>query len=125
MEHAWRGPIADGAHILAVADAPEVEERTVACSLRKGITATSDECRTSEAAGVSHDDPLVIAAADDGARGGVSLFETKRFYCPDEGCPSIIGNVIVYADALAHITGTFSQTLGPYLATAIQTRASS
>ncbi len=45
---------------------------------------------------------------------GVTVVDTRPLVCPDEICRGVIGNVIVYREE-AHITATFSETLGPFI----------
>jgi len=111
-------PIAErGTRVIAVADNPGVSEAALAC-LTRTTTAVADtfKCSMDRAEATSVIDPLV-AAVD--LVPEASLVDLNAYYCSDEACDLIIGNVIVYRDTAGHITGTFSRTLGPYLATAI------
>jgi hypothetical protein len=65
-------------------------------------------------------DALIAAAA---MVPGVKLVDLRRFFCDAKSCPAVIGNVITYRDTVGHITGTFSRTLGPYVATAVRDAA--
>ncbi|SDK52245.1 hypothetical protein SAMN05216282_10789 [Cryobacterium psychrotolerans] len=37
------------------------------------------------------------------------------YFCSDGACPVIVGHVIAYRDTAGHITGTYGETLSPYL----------
>jgi hypothetical protein len=54
---------------------------------------------------------------------GVELVDLRPYFCDATSCPAVIGNVITYRDTVGHITGTFSRTLGPYLARAVHDAA--
>lgn len=42
----------------------------------------------------------------------VSVLDLSDYYCKDDSCPAVIGNVLVYSDG-DHITASFAKTLAP------------
>jgi hypothetical protein len=44
----------------------------------------------------------------------VDLLDTSSYFCTDEVCPAIVGNVRVYMDS-GHVTGTYMRTVAPLL----------
>ena len=42
----------------------------------------------------------------------VTLLDFTRYFCPDDNCPPVVGNVLVYRDD-NHITRTYMRTLSP------------
>ncbi|MGN7252774.1 SGNH hydrolase domain-containing protein [Arthrobacter sp. SAFR-014] len=109
---AWK-PAADrGTRIIAVGDVPLVSDDALACITRIGFDVKNTQCGTDVAEATGSLDPLVKAASlVDGAR----LIQMSPFLCTEKLCPSVIGHVIVYRDAEAHLTSTFAKTLSPYL----------
>jgi peptidoglycan/LPS O-acetylase OafA/YrhL len=45
---------------------------------------------------------------------GVTLIDPTPMICPDEVCPAVIGDVLVYRDT-NHLTATYARTLAPWL----------
>jgi hypothetical protein len=45
---------------------------------------------------------------------GVRLVDPTPVVCPDEKCPSVIGDALVYRNG-AHLTATYVRTLTPWL----------
>lgn len=46
--------------------------------------------------------------------GNVKFADMSEYFCTDEMCPPIIGNVLVYRDE-HHFTTLYSKTMGPAL----------
>lgn len=69
--------------------------------------------------------PRDVALRENGFPAAVEAMETARlvdvsdFMCTDERCPMVVGNVIVSRDG-SHLTGTYVQTLAPYLGRELQ-----
>ena len=83
---------------------------------RIGFSVENDDCVTSLDDAFHLGDPLIAAQKK---VKGASLVDLTDFYCTDDSCPMVIGNVIVYRDDVAHLTATFSRSLEPYLFAAI------
>ncbi len=52
-------------------------------------------------------------------RDGVRFVDTSDYFCDDRTCYAMIGGVAVYFHA-SHLTGTYAESLGPYLAAALR-----
>ncbi len=113
---AWAPIAAAGTKIGVLADNPSVSEESLECLTRVVGKTRIDECATPLAEAYARPDPL-IAAAD--AFPGAALIDLSQFYCKDDRCPSVVGNVIVYRDT-NHITGTYAETLAPALADGVR-----
>ncbi|GAA1793949.1 hypothetical protein HC028_21950 [Planosporangium flavigriseum] len=117
---AWQPAAARGTKIIVVADNPGVSGSALQCVTRLGFSVKKDNCATPVREAFAVVDPLLKAST---LVKGASLVDLRSFYCDASSCPMVIGNVIAYQDTVGHITGTFSQTLGPYLADAIKRAA--
>ena len=62
-------------------------------------------------------DPLA-QAAEDAARPGLSVVDLDDLFCSADTCYPVIGGVLVYVD-YSHFGATFSRTLAPFLAPAL------
>ena len=51
---------------------------------------------------------------------GVHVIDLSQYFCTATTCPAVIGGVTVYFDS-SHMTDTYSRTLMPYLAAALDT----
>ncbi len=58
---------------------------------------------------------LVAAAA---TRAGATVIDPLPWFCTDQRCPPIVGNVLVYRDE-SHITATYARLLAPLLTTGL------
>lgn len=119
MAAAWRPAIEAGAKILAVEDVPLVSDLAYECELRKSVRPDDEDCRTPLEAAFAIQDPIPLAVELSPAR-GARLFSLSEVLCDAVSCPTIIGNVRVYADTNPHLTDTFSETLGPLIADAVE-----
>ena len=116
MVAAWKPVAARGTKIVVVADNPGVTQQSLECVNRIGFSVENDDCVTSLDDAFHLGDPLIAAQKK---VKGASLVDLTDFYCTDDSCPMVIGNVIVYRDDVAHLTATFSRSLKPYLFAAI------
>lgn len=115
---AWAPLLAAGTRVAVIADNPRTSPDAMSCLMR--FTFGRDktgECGVPRAAAFPPEEDLVAAAE---GLPGVSTIDFTRFYCDDDWCPSVIGNVIVYRDVNgagnnSHITQTFARTLAPAL----------
>ncbi|MCR2764221.1 acyltransferase [Microbacterium sp. zg.B48] len=117
---AWTPVAATGARIVAVADVPGSASEAVACVTRLNFDLASNDCQIPTAAAYRVQDALMQAVA---RVEGAALVDTRQYFC-GQTCPAVIGNVIVYRDDISHISATYSETLGPYLARDIAAAAS-
>jgi len=107
-QDAWRRISAAGPQLIVVADNPSVPEAYTDCVVEHGADA-STRCVIPRAAALGND-PLRTAAQAIGA----PVVDLTDLYCDAEGCPMVVGGVLVHFD-LHHITATFARTLTPYL----------
>ena len=107
---AWRPVAAAGSRIAVIADNPSVSEESIACLTRVGFGSDrTGTCGMSTAEALSPD-PLVDATERVPA---ATLIDLTSYYCTNDRCPSVIGDVIVYSDSGGHVTATFIRTLAP------------
>lgn len=60
--------------------------------------------------------PTRHAAVSKAARkAGATVVEPSRWLCTKQGCPPIVGNILVYRDNVGHLTSTYSKWLSPVL----------
>ncbi|GAA1861711.1 acyltransferase family protein [Myceligenerans crystallogenes] len=109
--------VAAGTVVVALADNPTPDEPHMAC-LTSVTFSVSDGCATTRPAALAEADGPAEAAA--GLDRGAAVVDLNEFYCDAASCPGVIGNVQVYRDTAGHLTGTWSATIGPYVATGIQ-----
>ena len=112
----WRAVTAAGTPVIAVADAPEVSREAMNCVARVTFDVNHNSCGTSRAKALAQGDALLGAAA---LVPGVTVVDLTSFYCTTSFCPAVIGHALVYRDTAAHITATYSATLGPSLGSAL------
>jgi hypothetical protein len=116
MDRAWQ-PVADrGTKIVVVGDNPLSSKQAMECIQRVGFTAHGN-CSTPRSEALSVTDPLLRAAAQ---VSGSHFVDLTSSFCDTTQCPAVIGNVITYSDTDGHMRGAFSQTLGPYLFSALK-----
>lgn len=107
----WSAVTARGTKVLAVADSPSVNADTISCLTRRGSNA--DTCETGRDEALQNADLVLAAAA---LAPGVAVADMTDSYCTSDACPAVIGRVIVYRDAEAHVTATYIKSLAPQLA---------
>jgi len=109
---AWAPATALGTRVLAIKDSPTVDQGVLDCVQRVGFDPRTDACGMPASAAAEPPDPMVTASAQvDGAR----LIDLDDLYCRADACPAVIGGVLVYRDTVSHITGTYMQTMEPFL----------
>jgi peptidoglycan/LPS O-acetylase OafA/YrhL len=116
MARAWQPVAHRGTKIVVIGDNPLPSKGAMECLQRVGFSA-HDSCSTPRSEALSEIDPLIKAASQ--VRGS-HFVDLTSFFCNASQCPSVIGNVITYSDTDGHMTGTFSETLGPYLFRAVE-----
>lgn len=95
-------------HIMAVRDNPRMEEDTPLCIEEKG---SIEECS------VSRDEALADVVPWENTEGipdNVTFVDLSDYFCGEEVCEPVIGNVIVYRDK-HHLSTAYSKTLAPAL----------
>ncbi|WP_396837015.1 acyltransferase family protein [Mycobacterium sp. ITM-2016-00317] len=115
---AWRPVAAGGARIAVLADNPAVSEESINCLTRVSFGAdTTGECATPRSEALERRDPLEFAAERTPA---ATLIDLTAYYCTEDRCPSVIGDVIVYSDVGGHLTATYIRTLAPAIVEGIR-----
>ncbi|WP_422741854.1 acyltransferase family protein [Mycobacterium sp. WMMD1722] len=108
---AWKQIIDAGNRIAIIADNPTSSEGALACVTRVNFGPDQiGECGTPRTEAV-RPDPLVAAAQ---LTQRATLIDLTRYFCTEDWCPSVIGDVIVYRDYVdgnSHITATFAESL--------------
>jgi peptidoglycan/LPS O-acetylase OafA/YrhL len=115
---AWKPLIAAGSRVVVLADNPKASEESIACVSR--VTLGKDrtgECGTPKPRAMQPD-PQVQAARN--STPPIPVIDLTSYYCKDDTCPSVIGNVIVYADTSSHLTPTYTETIAPALVSGLQ-----
>lgn len=109
----WAPVASAGSKIIAVEDVPMGAGPAVACVQRVNFDLRNNDCKIDPETGYKVDDAAALAAQN---LANAAVVKTERYYCTSNGCPAVIGNVVVYRDDISHISATYSKTLGPYLA---------
>lgn len=112
----WRSLAADGVTVLAIRDLPRFGERVPECLAR---ARDPIECGKPRHEVYRVTNPL-LAVSD--LPDLVAPLDLSDWLCPNNFCPAIIGNVVVYRDH-DHITGTYGRTLAPALLAELKRRA--
>ncbi|TFV64230.1 UNVERIFIED_ORG: acyltransferase [Bacillus sp. AZ43] len=103
---AWRQLADRGVRVIAMRDTPrrtydvpdclaEAEDEFTDCALDRDV---------------AYDD----AVLDTRLPAGVTLLDTSRYFCADDVCPALVGNLRVYLDD-THLTTTYLRTVTPLL----------
>ena len=107
----WNEWLASGHSVLAVSDVPTVIGDTIPECVEKAHT-TIDPCARPRATAIAPDPILIAADRIDSANfRSMSLYD---FFCDETTCHSVVGGLITNKDT-NHMTGTFSETLAPYI----------
>jgi peptidoglycan/LPS O-acetylase OafA/YrhL len=110
-EQAWAPIAATGVPIAVLADNPAVSEESLACLERVDFgDDRTGECGTPRAEALAQPDEMIAAST---LVPGTTLIDLTEYFCTEDRCPSVIGNVIVYRDSVGHMTATFARTLAP------------
>ena len=109
---AWAPAIENGTKVIVIEDAPTFTDEALQCLNMVPGSPFADTCGVPTDESRVPADPLPEAAE----MAGAELIETRDFFCDDDGCPAVIGGVVVFRDTVGHVTGTYIQTMTPYLA---------
>ena len=109
---AWKPAVDNGTSVIVLEDAPTFTEDALQCLNLVPGSPYSGDCGVSSDESAVPADPLPEAAE----MAGAELIETRDFFCDEAGCPAVIGGVIVFRDTVGHVTGTYMDTMTPYLA---------
>jgi len=97
-----------GIPVLGVRDTPRMPASTPECIAEN--PQTTEVCGSSRTTSFSAESPT---DAVEGLLPDTNFMDLTRYYCPDEFCPPIIGNVVVYKDD-NHVTRSYMMTLAPF-----------
>ncbi|MCU1632120.1 MAG: acyltransferase [Micrococcaceae bacterium] len=99
----WRPLVDAGIDVRVITDSPLPKTPAPECVEMSDAVAVDCVDRTD---GETADDPMIEAAQ---GMDGVTLVDLSPYFCRDDACPYVVGNVLVYRDN--HITDSFAQTL--------------
>lgn len=116
----WQPVAATGSKIVIVEDNPTDAGRAVECVQRINFDVANNDCNINVAAAFRLEDAAAMAASE---VANSVVVDTRKYFCTKDACPAVIGNVLVYRDDISHLSGTYSTTLGPYLAQDITSAA--
>lgn len=97
----WRTVQAEGVRVVVLADTPRLGLDVPECLSAPG--ASFESCSRPAGPLLSRPDPLVEAAR----RIGAPVVSLNDLICPDDICPPVIGDVLVWRDS-HHVTATFA-----------------
>ncbi|MBB5961308.1 acyltransferase family protein [Planomonospora venezuelensis] len=101
----WRQLGAMGIDVLAIRDTPRMGFDPPECVETKGAAA----CVAPRSLSLAERMPTAGPIPDN-----VTVADFNATFCPDDRCPSVIGDTLVYSDN-GHITATFVRSLAPAL----------
>jgi peptidoglycan/LPS O-acetylase OafA/YrhL len=110
IAEAWQQIMDSGVRVVALRDNPNPARAGI--DDIPGCVANAENveaCSFGRRAGVGND-PQVLAAEMTGA----TLVSMTEYFCNEETCPAVIGDVLVYQN-ITHVTTTFMLTLVPFL----------
>jgi peptidoglycan/LPS O-acetylase OafA/YrhL len=109
----WRALAAAGIPVIAIRDTPWMMFDVAECVAVAGPDAAA--CARPRKSMLADRDPL--EAAKD-LPPNVRYIDLNRYFCDEERCPPVAGNVLIYSD-LNHITATYARTLSRPLEDAV------
>ncbi|WP_162230830.1 acyltransferase family protein [Leucobacter japonicus] len=101
----------DGIPVVLVRDNPRFEFNSYQCTERSDDPA--QECSTTQSQALAPSNPIERLV-----RRGVATIDLSEYFCPDEQCLPVIGNVNVYIDD-NHISLVYAKSLAPVLGEAL------
>jgi hypothetical protein len=113
---AWEQVTARSTKVLAVVDNPMLTAEKASWVDASHTAADLPKCALTPAEAWAWSDHSIQAAQLSDRDVAVADFSSA--YCQGDTCPIVVGHVLVYRDD-HHITATFSKTLAPYLAAAL------
>lgn len=97
------------AEVVVIRDNPQLDEEAPACVSRS--LKRLEDCAQPVGEALSFE-PVEVNAAE--RVDGVHVVDLTPVFCPDDVCPAVIGDAIVYRDN-EHLTATFVETLPDWL----------
>ncbi len=115
MDPSWAGLVrqfaAASIAVLAIRDTPRFDQTPPA----SGPECVAKNLKDYSVCATAQDQNFADVSPTDALREslpGVIFLDFTRYFCPDESCPAVIGNVVVYKDG-SHVTRTYMKTLTP------------
>ena len=108
---AWQPVIDSGARVIVIEDAPNFTDESLDCISRVTFDPREEDCSMTVQEAMDPADRQAEAAALSGA----DLLRTHDLFCTDDGCPAIIGGIVVYRDTVGHLTNTYVESMRPYI----------
>ena len=109
----WSPYLAQGVPIVGVGDVPHLPEDVNAC-----IDGSGGDSARLQTCIIPLDSALDLQPdryVDTAAELGIPAIDLTPLFCLPDGCPTVIGGVLVYRDSpFSHITSTFSGTMGRF-----------
>ncbi|WP_158580731.1 acyltransferase family protein [Cellulomonas rhizosphaerae] len=102
--------------VIAIGDNPGVTSTTIPCVEKYGLAAATRCVIPLDAATRDADAQELAATSGKNAH----FVDTTRLYCTPDGCPAVVGGVIVYRDVTSHLTATYARTVADYLGNQIE-----
>ncbi|WP_227394331.1 acyltransferase family protein [Jeotgalibacillus aurantiacus] len=93
-------------NVFAIRDNPRMPMDPPVC-----VEETPGECSIPREEGLSEEAPWETT---ENIPSNVYFADLSEYFCTDEECPSVIGNVLIYRDN-HHITATYAKTMAPAL----------
>ncbi|MDM7832558.1 acyltransferase family protein [Cellulomonas edaphi] len=112
LARTWRTLQDAGTAVVALGDTPWLAKDVPEC-VAEHTDAWTTRCAVPRAPAVARSALAQQRAAAELA--GVPLVDLDDYICPQDACPAIIGDVLVWRDA-HHLTATYARTLAPRLA---------
>ncbi|RBY85473.1 acyltransferase family protein [Blastococcus sp. TF02A-30] len=103
---AWEQLSDRGIPVIAMRDTPRHDFDVPDCLAEEG----DDSAACAVAPEDVYDDDVLSADLP----AGVTLLDTRPYFCTSRSCPSVVGNIRVYMDD-AHVTNTYLRTVRPLL----------
>ena len=110
-QETWQAHASSETLIIAIASPPRTRNEYIAC-LNDHPDSINEECSLDRSEAFSGIDALSVAAA---STDHVEVLDLNDLICPGDPCTPVVGNAIAYRNS-GHLTRTFVETLGPYLA---------
>ncbi|MBB5845117.1 peptidoglycan/LPS O-acetylase OafA/YrhL [Conyzicola lurida] len=105
----WTAVEESGKQVVFVRDVPGTGQSNVPNCLAKSV-AVESPCSTERSASVPDNAFITATTLDD----RVPLIDMTDYFCDEDTCYSVIGDVVTYADS-NHVSGTYVKTLAPFL----------
>ena len=109
----WRALAGAGIQVIAIRDTPWMMFDVAECIEIAG--ADADACARPRKSMLADRDPIETAGD---LPPNVRYIDLSRYFCNDDTCPPVAGNVLIYSDQ-HHITATYARTLSPALEEAV------